>query len=114
MLELSKKPGWKKKNGNKKMHRNLCKLEGKNIIVRARIRNFSNVWNKNRISACLIHLIINKLKIDHMWVNNDVLYQNYLPHDLIKFHAKIFCYRRRDGELGFTLCDLKKIELIKD
>ena len=113
MLELIKKPGWKKKNRNKKIHRNLCKLERKNVIVRAQIGCFNNVWNKQPIFVCLTHLIINNLKIDHMWVNNEVLYQNYLLYDQIKFHAKIFCYRREDGGLSFTLCDLKKFELIK-
>ena len=114
MLEITKKPEWKNKNGDNRVMKQLRKLEGRKVDCRAKIKSFTNVWNKYNISVCLIHLQINNLKIDHMWVKNDYLYHNFLLYDQIKFQAKVFCYRKkRDGKLGYTLCDLKEIILIE-
>jgi len=113
MLEIAKKPEWKDKNGNKRITKQLRRLEGRNVSCKAKIRNFTNVWNKYNISVCLTHLRINNLKIDHMWVKNDDLYHNFLLYDQVKFKAKVFCYRRKNGNLGYTLTDLKEIKLIE-
>jgi len=112
-LKIAKNPIWKHKNGDKRVMKRLRKLEGVNVNCVAEIRSFTNVWNKYNISVCLNHLQINHFKIDHMWVKSNDLYRNFLLYDQIRFQAKVYCYRKKNGKLGFTLCNLKEIKLIE-
>lgn len=107
-LKHRQKKNLKGKNGVK-----LRKYLEKRCHCSGKIFQYKNVYNKFPIRTQLRQMKINRVSVDHVWIECEDLYKYFLKGEAITFIADVYFYCRNNGTRAYSLCNLQNIKTIK-